>query len=292
LPKKLEATRSPLLRGDDAHYIAMSTRARKLNAGSPKKQNTSLREDVQKAIERVWPAGIVEMSFDSEGSYFWGVHSKLSRAFHRIQHARLLQEREAEGGPVWWDESDPEEDPPDDIEHSRSYHLFFVSPEGDAFTFETEAEGIAEPEFITDEFEEAGWGEDPLVSRSPGKGRTGWVVAMSLLAPFAVIELGDVATFADGSTTEAEIESCAETPDGERINPEEHFRKVRGAQAYQILVRLRAKISDILEKCGITVLPPEEWRKPVPWLRGGEDSLIGLESKAIRVLDALFFEDL
>jgi hypothetical protein len=45
-------------------------------------------------------------------------------------------------------------------------------------------------------------------------------VAVSLLARFAVIELRDMATFDDGGTPEAEIESFAETADGERINPE------------------------------------------------------------------------
>jgi hypothetical protein len=42
--------------------------------------------------------------------------------------------------------------------------------------------------------------------RVSGAGITGWVVAVSLLAPFAVIELGEVVVFEDGSTTEAEIE--------------------------------------------------------------------------------------
>lgn len=54
---------------------------------------------------------------------------------------------------------------------------------------------------------------------------------------------------------------------------------------------LRSKISAILEKRGITVLPAEEWRKPVPWLRGGEETLAGLGGKPIRVLDAFFFEE-
>jgi hypothetical protein len=45
---------------------------------------------------------------------------------------------------------DPEENPPDEIEHSRSYHLFFVSPEGKAFTLETEAEGFEEPKLMTE----------------------------------------------------------------------------------------------------------------------------------------------
>jgi hypothetical protein len=55
---------------------------------------------------------------------------------------------------------------------------------------------------------------------------------------------------------------------------------------------LRAQISGILEKRGITVLPAEEWRKAAPWLRGGEDTLPGIEGRAIRVLDAFFFEEL
>jgi hypothetical protein len=55
---------------------------------------------------------------------------------------------------------------------------------------------------------------------------------------------------------------------------------------------LRARISGILEKYGIAVLPAGEWRKPAAWLRGGEDTVIGGEGKAIRVLDAFFFEEL
>src|SRR5437667_268547 len=60
----------------------------------------------------------------------------------------------------------------------------FRSPDREGFTFETEAEGVVEPE-LTDDFAEAGWGEDPPVSRIPGRGRTGWVVAVSRLPPFA-----------------------------------------------------------------------------------------------------------
>ena len=245
----------------------MRTKAQKRSTGSLQKQNAGLRKDVQEAMDRVWPDGIVEMSFDPDESYFCGVHLKLQRAFHRIPHAQLLQEREAEGGPMWWDNSDPEEDPPDEQRRSRSYHLFFVSPEGAAFTFETEAECIAEPEFMTEEFEEAGWGEGLPISRIPGKGRTGWVVALSLVAPFAVIELGDVTTYEDGGTTEVEIESCVQTEGGERIDdPEEHFRKTKGAQAYQILGKLRAELSDILGSTWVRYSPmitmrPSECRR-------------------------------
>jgi hypothetical protein len=96
----------------------------------------------------------------------------------------------------------------------------------------------------------------------------------------------------DGSRYEAEIDSHAETADGKRIYPEEHFRKVRGSSAYRILTNLRAKIASLLEKYGITVLPAEEWRKPVPWLRGGDNTLPGIEGRPLRVLDAFFFEEL
>jgi hypothetical protein len=269
----------------------MSTKARKRKAASPGKQRTALRRDVQEAIDRVWLDGTVELSFDSDGSYFCELYPKLSRALHRIRNARLVQEREAGGGPIWWDQSDPEEDPPDEVERSRSYHLFFVSPDGRAFTFETEAESFEEPELVTEESEEAECGGDLLPCRVPGTGRTGWVVAVSLVAPFAVIEFGDVVAFEDGSTIEAAIELYGGTAGGEPTTPEEHFRTSKGA-AYKTLVSLRAKISEILEKCGIIVLPAEEWRKPAPWLRGGEDTLMGVEGKAIRVLDAFFFEEL
>jgi len=270
----------------------MSTGARKRNGGSPKTPNSGLNKDVREALDRLWPDGLVEMSFDSDESCFCAVYPKLQRAFHRIPHAQLLQEREPAGGPIWWDGSDPEEDPPDEQLRSRSYHLFFVSPEGEPFTFDAEAERITEPEFMTQDYEEAGWGEGPPVGRIPGSGRTGWVVAVSLLAPLAVIELGDVITYDDGSTTDAEIESYGETEEGKRIDPEELFRTTHDAEAYQTLVKLRVQVSGILEKRGIAVLPAEEWRKAAPWLRGFEDTLLGIDGRAMRVLDAFFFEEL
>ena len=58
-------------------------------------------------------------------------------------------------------------------------------------------------------------------------------------------------------------------------------------ELYPKVSSLRARISDILEKYGIAVLPAEEWRKPAPSLHAGEDTLTGVEGKVIRVLDAL-----
>ena len=106
----------------------MSTRVRKHAGAHSARRYTSLRRDVQEAVDRIWPDGIVEMPLDPDESYFIELHPKLSRALRRIRNTLLVYEREADGGPVWWEESDPEEDPPDEIERSRSYHTFFVSP--------------------------------------------------------------------------------------------------------------------------------------------------------------------
>lgn len=263
--------------------------AKKRTMARHRKQDAGLRVDVLEAIERVWPDGVVDMTFDSEESYFWDIHPRLTRAFQRVKGVRLLHELEADGGPIWWEDSDPDEDPPDDITHSRSYHLFFLSPEGEAFTFETETEAIDE-EAMAEEFDETGWDNEPMTT-VPGQGRTGWSVAVSLLAPFAVISLGDMATFEDGTTDEPALERYVQIEEGEKVDLEEDFRKSKGEQAFQVLQDLRDAISGILEKHGISVLPKEEWGKPVPWLRGGEEAFVGM-GHPIRVLDAFFFEGL
>jgi hypothetical protein len=48
----------------------MNTEARKQNAGGPKKQGTSLRMDVQEAIDRAWPDGLGGTLLRSDESYF------------------------------------------------------------------------------------------------------------------------------------------------------------------------------------------------------------------------------
>ncbi|PYV32056.1 MAG: hypothetical protein DMG09_24895 [Acidobacteria bacterium] len=266
---------------------------KKRGASRPKirKRDAGLREDVLKAIKRVWPDNLVEMTFDSEESYFWDIHPRLTRALERIKGADLLLEREAKGEPIWHEGVDRDEDPPADFTTSRSYHLFFVSPKGEAFMFETETEEMDE-EAMAEGIGEPGW-KDPPMKKIPGEGRTGWSVAVSLPAPFAVVSLGDMLTFEDGSTWEPGIESCAQTEDGEPITDSEaHFRKFHGEPAFEILQKLRSEIVDILERHGLTVLQEDEWRKPVPWLRGGEEVFAGASGEPIRVLDAFFFEGL
>lgn len=256
---------------------------------SAKREDASrLRPDVVAAIERAWPDGLIEMSFDSEESWFWQVRSNLARAFHRLDGARLLHEREAELVREWTDADD--DDSPCDCELSRSYHLFFVSPEDDAFAFKSSIETEAEPEFGDDFENQESVGGTQMITM-PGRGRTGWLVAVSLIAPFAAIALSDHTVFEDGSASEPAIERFAVADDGSPINPEDHFREVCGQGLFQKLERLRTCIVGILEKHGVTVLPETQWRKEVPWLRGDGDALVGDAVKQpVRVLDAFFFE--
>jgi len=255
---------------------------------TPRGQKHRLRPDVAAAIERAWPDGVIEMCFDSEESWFWDVHPKLAGAFHRLHGASLLYQHEAEETRSWTDEDDDDDDPPCP-EPSRSYHLFFVAPQDDAFTFETTTETEAEPEF--DEYGHQEFDSDAEMITVPGRGHTGWSVAVSLIAPFAAISLSDYAVFEDGSNWQPAIRRYVEDNDGNPVNPEDAFREAHGQQLFQKLDKLRTRIVSILEKHGVTVLPEAELHKAVPWLKGDGEALVGdAVNQPISVFDAFFFE--
>ncbi len=82
--------------------------AKKRGSSLPKagKQDAGLRKDVLETIKRVWPEGVVEIKFDSEESYFWDIHVRLTRALNSIKGSDLLFEREAQGEPIWLEGAD------------------------------------------------------------------------------------------------------------------------------------------------------------------------------------------
>jgi hypothetical protein len=274
----------------------MATPGRSKRRTPPAKREdvSQLRPDVAAAIVSAWPDGEIGIiPFDSEESWFWDVQLTLAGAFHHIKGARLLHEREAAPEPAWtdWDDDD---DPPFENEFTRSYHLFFISPADKAFEFETETENEVEPEF-DDEYDEddEDWDGELETVTVQGQGYTGWSVAVSMIAPFAVISLNDYSTFEDGSKTEPAIEQCVQDDDGNLVNPEDHFRKLHGEMLFQKLEKLRTRIAAILEKQGVIVLPETEWRKLVPGLCGDGDALVGDSvGQPIRVLDAFFFQSM
>ena len=164
-----------------------------------------------------------------------------------------------------------------------------MSPEGDAFTFETETETVDETSYFEESDDEEFY--EPVTILVPGEGHTGWAVAASLIAPFAVIALSDYSVFEDGSEGGPAIEPYSQDQDGNEIHPESRFRKVHGEKLFGVLEKLRSRIVDILEKQDIAVLPEEEWRKEVPGLRAEAEVLVGdAVGRPVRVLDAFFFE--
>lgn len=267
--------------------MAIAGRSKRRTAPAKREDASLLRPDVAAAIVSAWPDGEIGIiPFDSEESWFWDVHPTLASAFQHIKGARLLYEREAEPEPAWTD-SDDEDDIPCGGELTRSYHLFFISPANKAFEFETETENEVEPEFY-DEGDEEWDGELEMVTVQ-GQGYTGWSVAVSMIAPFAVIALNDYSTFEDGSNTEVEIEQCVQ----DKVNPEDDFRKFHGELLFKKLEKLRTHIAAILEKQSVIVLPETEWRKLVPGLVGNGDALVGdAVGRPIRVLDAFFFQSI
>lgn len=229
------------------------------------------RKDIQEAIERLWPNGLVELSVDYEDSWFVKLQPKLTRALRSLKGSQLLFEREAEGDPVWWPESDPDQAPPDECAPDRSYHLYFIVPDGVAFEFITESEDYV----------------DGSIETVHGAGQTGWCVAVSLMAPFAVITLGERIEYDNGDTVEPALESPLETIEGTAIDPVEHFRGMVAKEAFSQLMALHSKIAKVLEKYAISVLPEEEWKKRVPGMRASD----GVSTQApLRVMDTLFFE--
>ena len=236
------------------------------------------REDVRAAIERIWPNGMVEMTFDSNKSYFWDVYPKLDYALHRLKNARIVHEIEPEVEPVWYDDSDPIEDPPDEQGDSRSYHLFFVSPNGDVYSYEVSIDSPPEP------------GEAEPIETPHGSGISGWSVAVSLLAPYAVINPCEMEVFDNGMTTEPSLEWLQFNETGEPLDPETHFKEIWCEEAVKDFFELRSRISAVLGKHGITVLDEEEWRKPVRGLGAGDEVFTDIPGRELRVLDAFFFE--
>jgi len=229
------------------------------------------RKDIQEAIERLWPNGLVELNVDYEDSWFVKLQPKLTRALRSLKGSQMLFEREAQGDHIWWPESDPDQAPPDECAPDRSYHLYFIVPDGDAFEFTTESEDYYEGSIET----------------VHGAGQTGWCVAVSLLAPFAVITLGERTEYENGDTAEPVLESILQASDGSALDPVEHFREMVAEEAFSRLMAVHRKITEFLEKCAISVLPENEWKKRVSRLRGGDGVSV---QEPLRVLDALFFE--
>ncbi len=102
---------------------------------------------------------LTRVEVDWDDAPFWEVYPKLKAALSHIARSAIFYERAPEGGPRWGETSNPDEDPPDWHDESRSYCLFFVSSMDDRLTFATDT---IEPN------------EEGVERRFQGEGRIGY----------------------------------------------------------------------------------------------------------------------
>jgi len=238
-------------------------------------------DDVAAAIQECWP-GVVE-EFDTDESYFHDIHAKLERDLQKIPGASLLWQTEPEDDGANWDDDDDGEPHPLSPEF-QSYHVFFLSPQGREFEFETETESMEEPEDPEDI-------EDPdgeiETVRYPGTGWYGCSVVVSLATPLASVVFSDYARFEDGSTSTPDPGNRAYYSEtGERVDLAAPYRKALGESAFAKLENLRARIAKVLARRGVGVLDQAVLDLPAPDLRSDSEVFM---SEPLTVRDAFFF---
>lgn len=243
----------------------------------PRKENTSRRsktglpKNLADAIRRAWPNGVVDMPVDSDDAPFWDIYRELRASLSRIPGSTEFYEREPEDELESSRGPDADEDALARSGGSLSYHVFFLSPQGDRFQFETDT---IEPD------------EDGVEQRYQGEGRIGCVVGVSLVAPFAVIMFDERAVFENGSRSEPDVEPHIFTLDGRRRDLDEDYREMVDEEGVAILRTLRTKIVSVLDDFEISVIPEEDLDRPVPSLRAGGDAFVG---NPVTVREAFFF---
>ncbi|MBI1876181.1 MAG: hypothetical protein HYS05_20130 [Acidobacteria bacterium] len=199
------------------------------------------------------------------------MYPKLKAALSHIPRSAIFYEQAPEGGPRWSETSNPDEDPPDWHDESCSYCLFFVSSTGDRFKFATDT---IEPD------------EEGVERHFQGEGRIGYVVAVSLVAPFAVVTLDQMEVFENGSRSEPDVEPHIFGLDGRKLDPEDHYRELVDGAAFAALGALRAEIVRVLEQFAVVAIPQGDLDRRVRRLRASKDIIVG---EPITVRDAFFF---
>ena len=207
---------------------------------------------------------IIRPPHNSDDAPLWDTYPRLKASLSRIPKTRVLYEREPQLVP-------------NSEEGSRSYCLFFVSPADERF------------EFVTDTIEPD---EDGIERRFPGRGWVGCVVAVSVVAPFAAVSLDQLEAFENGSRFEPDVEPHIFGLDGEKVDLESHFGEMVDEEGLSILRNLRAAIVRVLKESEIAVIPEADLDRPVPWLRAGEEALVGQAGEPLTVRQAFFFRGL
>ena len=169
-------------------------------------------KDIAVAINECWPDGVVEQ-FATDESHFHDIRPRLERDLRHVRGGSLLWQTEEETAAGWDNEND--ERPPRD--GWQSYHVFFLSPDGDEFHFKDETAGIEEPEDPQAEAE----------TKRPGEGWIGCAIGICLVAPYAVINLSSYSHYEDGTVSVPDVESFIYSDHtNERVDTDQYHRQI------------------------------------------------------------------
>ena len=223
---------------------------------------TQIPQDIAANLVQCWPDGVVS-EFDASESYFHDVYNDVRAGLDGINWASLL----------WETDGQPE---PDDAPF-QAHYIFFLAPNGAEFLSETSSTAVVEGD--------PGQGDIETVVR--GHAWVGCAVGISVVAPYAVLNLCSHSQFEDGSQVPPEVETfIVDDQTNERIDTNQYFLDSMGEDAYRVLDELRGAIADVLARNGIQVLDDSVLDLPVPGL--APDEAVSLE-EPLRVRDAFFF---
>lgn len=246
---------------------------------------------IEELIEKAWPDGIVDMSFDEEESYFWKIYEKLKANISKVPDTGVIEERAA--SPDYSSIDDEDEDGLNEAwdEGSRSYHLFVVPLEPainvpidvEQGAEEDDAEEDVEEDYveIESEFDEEEFDEPEVIGHS-----LGFLLAISLVAPVAIVIDYPIEETEYGTDCSPPLGlPCAFDSTGQVVEPD--YRPDLNAQDRKRVDEIRKRIVRVLEMAGLKVLPFDQRQKIVPGLKATEEVFL---SQPLRVQDAFFFE--
>jgi len=155
-----------------------------------------------------------------------------------------------------------------------SYGIFFVGPVGDGFRFDFDSE-----------FPD----EEGRLHPVKCVGHIGWTVAVSAVAPFALLRLRSL-DIEDGVVLPPGIEPRMFDDRGRPQSEALFLREMLDASDAGELDDLRERIVEVLRDHGIATLSDEELTVGVPWLGASDEVLIATApERRVSVEDGLFF---
>ncbi len=236
--------------------------------------------DIAAVLADAYPRGMIDVVWDEEAAAT--ERNRLRGRLGKVPGLRLLYVSPAAGDlsssytRTDDDSGDDREDEMrdwDDLE--RSYTVFFLSPSGNGFDYAVQDEGVDE-EGRT----------HPVV----GSGRIGWAVAVSLVAPYALLRVSSLESTQGQATSFPDIEPCFFDEGGRGVPADRVFMEMLDVGDKRQMQQARKRIMRVLKDADIVVLGDEEVGRPIPELDAEPDILVGVEEgMPLTVEDAFFF---